>query len=210
MAHLIDPGTPHAVLGTPMGTWPDGSEVIHVAAGCFWGVERFYWQLPGVVTTSVGYMGGTDRRPTYPSVCTGTTGHAETVQVVFDPTQVTVDEVLKVFWENHDPTQGDRQGNDVGSQYRSAVFCTTEHQVAVAEATRAAMQEQLTAAGHGTITTEIVRPEDIGEYHLAEERHQQYLHKNPGGYCNHGPNGMSCPVGLVDLPAQTDVEPPVA
>ncbi len=208
MSHLLPAGTPHAILGTPMDSWPETSEVIHVAAGCFWGVERFYWSMAGVITTSVGYMGGDFPRPTYPAVCTGETGHAETVQVVFDPEQLTVDEVLKVFWENHDPTQGDRQGNDVGSQYRSAIFCTTDHQVAVAEATREAMQRQLTSAGYGQITTQIVGPGETGTYHLAEERHQQYLHKNPDGYCNHGPNGMSCPVGLVDLPAQVDVEPP--
>ncbi|WP_462418156.1 peptide-methionine (S)-S-oxide reductase MsrA [Kytococcus sp. Marseille-QA3725] len=208
MSTLLAPGTPHAVLGTPMDSWPEGSEVIHLAGGCFWGIERFYWTLPGVVTTSAGYMGGTDPQPTYRSVCGGGTGHAETVQVVFDPQRTSVDEVLKVFWENHDPTQGNRQGNDVGEQYRSAIFCTTDHQVRVAEATRDAMQEQLTAAGHGPITTEIVVPSQAGEYHLAEEYHQQYLHKNPDGYCNHGPNGMTCPVGLVDLPAQTDVLPP--
>lgn len=210
MSSLLPAGTPHAVLDVPMDSWPEGSEVVHLAAGCFWGVERFFWQLPGVVTTSVGYMGGTDPHPTYESVCRGTTGHAETVQVVFDPARTRIDEVLKVFWENHDPTQGNRQGNDVGTQYRSAVFCTTDHQVAVTRATAAAMQEQLTAAGYGEITTEVVPPEQLGTYHLAEEYHQQYLHKNPDGYCMHGPNGMSCPVGLVAAPAQTDVLPPQA
>lgn len=206
----LAPGTPHAVLGVPLDSWPDDCEVVHVAAGCFWGVERFYWQLPGVVTTAVGYMGGTDPAPTYRSVCSGTTGHAETVRVAFDPERVTVDEVLRIFWENHDPTQGNRQGNDIGSQYRSVVFCTTDHQVRVARAQREAMQEQLLEAGRGVVTTEIVEPEHVGEFHLAEEFHQQYLHKVPDGYCNHGPNGMSCPVGVVDLPAQTDVLPPTA
>ncbi len=182
----------HEVLGTPLeGPWPDGTEVMYVAMGCFWGVERIFWTLPGVVTTAAGYMGGYTPNPTYEETCTGRTGHAETVLVAYDPTATTPELLLKAFWENHDPTQGNRQGNDVGTAYRSAVFTTTAEQAAAAEATRTAFQRVLTQAGRGTITTTIGSAQDAGPFYYAEDYHQQYLHKNPFGYCNHGPYGCS-------------------
>ncbi|GAB3221219.1 peptide-methionine (S)-S-oxide reductase MsrA [Glycomyces halotolerans] len=193
----------HPVLKHPIeGPAPASSEIAYFAMGCFWGAERLFWQTPGVWTTSVGYMGGDTENPTYEQVCTGMTGHAETVRVVFDPEQVGYDTLLKVFFENHDPTQGMRQGNDVGSQYRSAIFTTTPEQREAAEATKNAFEPTVREAGLGPITTAIV---PAGPYWLAEDYHQQYLFHNPNGYCNHGPNGLSCPVGVV--PAQTDVEP---
>jgi peptide-methionine (S)-S-oxide reductase len=202
----------HVVLGTPLeGPWPDGSEVIYVAMGCFWGVERIFWRLPGVINTSVGYMGGYTPNPTYEETCTGLTGHAETVRVVYDPQQTSPELLLKAFWENHDPTTANRQGNDVGTAYRSAIYWTTPEQEAAALATREAFQQVLTEHGHGAITTEIRSAEHAGPFYLAEDYHQGYLHKNPGGYCNHGPNGMTCPVGIVrqdQLPSQQDVAPP--
>jgi peptide-methionine (S)-S-oxide reductase len=187
----------HVVLGTPLeGPWPDGSQVIYLAMGCFWGVERIFWRQPGVVVTAAGYMGGYTPHPTYEETCTGLTGHAETVQVVYDPALVSAEALLAVFWENHDPTQGPRQGNDVGTAYRSAIYWTTPEQEAAAIATRDAFQGVLTAAGMGAITTEIRAAAEAGPFYLAEDYHQGYLHKNPGGYCNHGPSGLTCPLPL--------------
>jgi len=165
--------------------------------GCFWGVERIFWRQPGVIVTAAGYMGGYTPHPTYEETCTGLTGHAETVQVVYDPTVTSAEALLKVFWENHDPTQGARQGNDVGTAYRSAIFWTTPEQESAAVATRDAFQKVLSANGFGAITTEIRPAAEAGAFYLAEDYHQGYLHKNPEGYCNHGPNGMTCPVGVV-------------
>ncbi len=165
------------------GPFPEGTQEIVLGMGCFWGAERIYWNLPGVWVTSVGYAGGYTKNPTYREVCTGMTGHAEVVRVVFDPTEVTLEELLVPFWEQHDPTTPMRQGNDVGTQYRSAIDVTDDEQRAVAEASRDRYQALLTAAGHGTITTEIGT---AGPYWFAEDEHQQYLAKNPGGYCNHG------------------------
>ena len=204
----------HEVLGTPLeGPWPEGTEVLYIAMGCFWGAERIFWRLPGVVTTAAGYMGGLTPNPTYEETCTGLTGHAETVLVAYDPARTTPELLLKEFWENHDPTQGNRQGNDIGTAYRSAIYWTTAEQERATTATREAFQKVLTDNGFGTITTELRSADDAGTFYYAEDYHQQYLHKNPGGYCNHGPNGMTCPVGLVrqdELPAQQDVLPPEA
>jgi peptide-methionine (S)-S-oxide reductase len=186
----------HAVLGTPLTPpFPEGLEQALFALGCFWGEEKTFWQVPGVYTTAVGYAGGFTPNPTYEEVCTGRTGHAEAVLVVFDPAKVSYEELLQVFWENHDPTQGMRQGNDVGTQYRSAIYTTTEEQRRTAEASRDAFAPVVRAAGRGEITTEI-RP--LGDYYLAENYHQQYLAptKNPNGYCTHGPTGLTCPVGV--------------
>ena len=195
----------HEVLGTALkGPWPEGLDVVSFGMGCFWGAERFFWQAPGVYSTSVGYQGGHTRNPTYEQACTGMTGHTEAVQVVYDPAKTSFEALLKVFWENHDPTQGMRQGNDIGSQYRSAVYPTTDAQLTTALASREMYQEALTRAGRGTISTEIV---PAGPYYYAEAYHQQYLHKNPAGYCNHGFNGVSCPIGL-NVPAQVDVVKP--
>jgi peptide-methionine (S)-S-oxide reductase len=168
--------------------------------GCFWGAERIFWQIPGVYSTSVGYAGGHTANPTYEETCSGLTGHAEVVQVVYDPAQVTYETLLKAFWENHDPTQGMRQGNDVGTQYRSAIYTTTDEQLRAAEASRAAFAPVVRANRLGEITTEIA---PAGPYYYAEDYHQQYLSsdKNPNGYCNHGPNGMTCPIGVGTLPA---------
>jgi peptide-methionine (S)-S-oxide reductase len=202
----------HAVLGTPLkGPWPEGTQVLYVAMGCFWGAERIFWKLPGVVTTAAGYMGGLTPNATYEEVCSGRTGHTEAVLVAYDPAVTSAETLLAAFWENHDPTQGFRQGNDVGSQYRSAIYWTTPEQEQAALATRAAFQEVLHGHGFGEITTELRPAKEAGEFYYAEGYHQQYLHKNPGGYCNHGPNGMTCPVGLVpqnELPSQTSVLPP--
>jgi peptide-methionine (S)-S-oxide reductase len=175
--------------------YPQGSQVAVFGMGCFWGAERLFWPLPGVITTSVGYAGGVTPNPTYEEVCSGLTGHAEVVQVVYDPHVISYEDLLKVFWENHDPTQGMRQGNDVGTQYRSAIYPTTDEQLATARASREAFAPIVRAAGKGDITTEI---EPLGAYYYAETYHQQYLAptKNPNGYCNHGPNGLSCPVGV--------------
>jgi len=199
----------HVVLGTPLeGPWPDGSEVLYVAMGCFWGVERIFWKLPGVVTTAAGYMGGLTPNPTYEETCTGRTGHAETVLVAYDPAVTSPELLLKAFWENHDPTTANRQGNDIGTAYRSAIFWTTDAQEAAAHITRATFQDVLSGAGRGEITTQLASASEAGPFYYAEDYHQQYLHKNPGGYCNHGPNGLTCPVGVANLPAQTDVLPP--
>ncbi len=184
----------HDVLGTPLAPpFPDGLERAIVGMGCFWGAERVFWQAPGVYTTAVGYSGGYTRNPTYEEVCSGRTGHAEVVLVVFDPARTSYEEILRLFWENHDPTQGMRQGNDVGTQYRSAVYCTSAAQRDAAERSRAVFQQQLTAAGYGEITTEIA---DAGEFYYAEPYHQQYLSKVPNGYCGLGGTGVSCPVDL--------------
>jgi peptide-methionine (S)-S-oxide reductase len=161
--------------------------------GCFWGAERKFWQTPGVYSTAVGYAGGTTPNPTYEEVCSGLTGHTEVVLVVYDPAQTSYEKLLALFWENHDPTQGMRQGNDVGTQYRSAIYAVTPDQKAAAEASRAMFQERLTAAGHDTITTEIVA---APPFYYAEDYHQQYLGKNPGGYCGLAGTGVSCPIGL--------------
>jgi peptide-methionine (S)-S-oxide reductase len=161
--------------------------------GCFWGAERKFWQTPGVYSTAVGYAGGTTPNPTYEEVCSGLTGHTEVVLVVYDPAQISYEKLLALFWENHDPTQGMRQGNDVGTQYRSAIYAFTPDQKAAAEASRAMFQERLTAAGHDTITTEIVA---APPFYYAEDYHQQYLGKNPGGYCGLAGTGVSCPIGL--------------
>jgi peptide-methionine (S)-S-oxide reductase len=204
----------HEVLGSPLeGPWPEGTEVLYVAMGCFWGAERIFWQQPGVVTTAVGYMGGLTPNPTYEECCTGRTGHAETVLVAYDPDQTSPELLLKAFWENHDPTQGNRQGNDVGTAYRSAVFWTTPDQERAARSTLEAFQKVLDDNGFGAITTELRSAEEAGPFYWAEDYHQQYLHKNPDGYCNHGPNGMTCPVGIVrqdELPSQQEILPPTA
>jgi len=194
----------HAVLNTPLQPpFPDGLEQAVVAMGCFWGAERVFWQAPGVYTTAVGYAGGFTPNPTYEEVCSGRTGHAEAVLVVFDPSQTSYEEILRLFWENHDPTQGMRQGNDVGTQYRSAIYFTTEEQKAVAETSREAYAKRLRAAGYPEITTEIAA---AGPFYYAEDYHQQYLHKNPWGYCGLGGTGVSCPVG-VSIPASAADEP---
>jgi peptide-methionine (S)-S-oxide reductase len=186
----------HAVLGTPLlPPFPEGYETAVLGLGCFWGAERVFWQLPGVYTTAVGYAGGVTRNPTYEEVCSGSTGHTEAVLVVFDPAKITYEQILKAFWEGHDPTQGMRQGNDVGTQYRSAILTTTPEQRDVALASRDAYQRELGGAGHGTITTEIEELAEGGFYY-AEDYHQQYLHKVPNGYCGLGGTGVSCPVGL--------------
>ncbi len=187
----------HEVLGTPLlPPYPDGTQVAEFALGCFWGAEKNYWRLPGVVTTAVGYEGGFTKNPSYEEVCSGRTGHAEAVRVVFDPAKVSYGELLRLFWESHDPTQGMRQGNDIGTQYRSAIFYTSPEQKAEAEASAAAYQQRLTAAGYGKITTEIV---PAGEFYFAEDYHQQYLAdtKNPYGYCPDHGTGVSCPIGVV-------------
>jgi peptide-methionine (S)-S-oxide reductase len=179
----------HVVLGTPIQPpFPDGLATIYVAMGCFWGAERIFWQLPGVYTTAVGYMGGWTTHPTYEETCTSRTGHTETVMVVYDPEQISVDRLMKAFWENHDPTTANRQGNDVGTQYRSAIFATSPEQLAAVEASRARYQAALTAAGFGEITTQIAPADRAGDgtFYYAEDYHQGYLHKHPGGYCNHG------------------------
>jgi peptide-methionine (S)-S-oxide reductase len=173
--------------------FPDGFERALFGMGCFWGAERKLWQRPGVYSTSVGYAGGFTPNPTYREVCSGATGHAEVVRVVYDPKRLSYEELLRVFWESHDPTLGMRQGNDVGTQYRSAIYVYDAAQRSGAEASRAAYQEALRAEGHGAITTEIA---DAPEYYYAEDYHQQYLAKNPDGYCGIGGTGVSCPVGF--------------
>ncbi len=187
----------HTVLGTPLAPpYPAGTEIAEFALGCFWGEERKFWQTPGVVSTSVGYEGGYTPNPTYEEVCSGRTGHAETVRVVFEAAKVSYDTLLKVFWESHDPTQGMRQGNDVGTQYRSVIFYRSPAQKAAAEESRTVYEKKLAEAGYGAVTTEIV---PAGEFYFAEDYHQQYLDKNPFGYCPDHNTGVSCPVGI--LPA---------
>ncbi len=184
----------HAVLGTPLKPpFPEGFEQAIVGMGCFWGAERVFWQAPGVYTTAVGYAGGITPNPSYEEVCSGRTGHTEAVLVVFDPAKTSYAEILRLFWENHDPTQGMRQGNDVGTQYRSAILWSTEAERAIAEASRDAYAARLRESGFEEITTEIAQ---AGTFFYAEDYHQQYLEKNPFGYCGLGGTGVSCPIGL--------------
>jgi peptide-methionine (S)-S-oxide reductase len=194
----------HAVLGTPLKMpWPDGHEVITFAMGCFWGAERIFWRIPGVHVTAAGYQGGHTPNPTYEETCTARTGHTEAVLVVYDPAKVELEALLKAFWEQHDPTTPNRQGNDIGTQYRSAIYPTTAEQLAIVRDSRERYQRALTEAGFGEIVTEIRPAEEAGEFFYAEDHHQAYLHKNPMGYCNHG----FCQVGYDDaahgqVPAQ--------
>jgi peptide-methionine (S)-S-oxide reductase len=184
----------HAVNGNPLtGPWPDGSQQAVFGLGCFWGAERKFWETPGVYSTAVGYAGGYTPNATYEEVCSGRTGHTEAVLVVYDPTEVTYEQLLKVFWESHDPTQGMRQGNDVGTQYRSAIYTFDDDQRRLAEASLAAYQDRLAAEGYGPVTTEIA---DATDFYYAEDYHQQYLFKVPNGYCGLGGTGVSCPIGL--------------
>jgi len=184
----------HAVLGTPLdGPIPDGAQEAVVGLGCFWGAEKTLWQTPGVVSTAVGYAGGFTPNPTYGEVCSGRTGHAEVVRVVFDPARISYGELLRVFWEHHDPTQGMRQGNDQGTQYRSVIHVFDAEQRAAAVTSRDAYQASLATSGFGTITTEIV---DAPPFYYAEDHHQQYLEKNPNGYCPDHGTGVACPIGL--------------
>ncbi len=196
----------HAVLGTALlGPYPDNAQILDVAMGCFWGAERTFWKQPGVITTLVGYQGGHTPNPTYEETCSGRTGHTEAVRVVFDPTKTSYEELVRVFWESHDPTQGMGQGNDVGTQYRSALYTHDAAQAAAAAATRQSFQRALTAAGRGEITTEIA---PAGPFYPAEAHHQQYLHKVPNGYCGIGGTGvqltdLSCPVGVPGVAVPT-------
>ena len=185
----------HAVLGTPLpnGQIPDGYETAILALGCFWGAEKTFWQLPGVYTTAVGYTGGFTPNPSYEEVCSGRTGHTEAIIVVFDPAKISYAEILRAFWESHNPTEGMRQGNDVGTQYRSAIFYSTDEQRQIAEASKTAYADQLKAAGFKEITTEIV---PAGPFYYAEDYHQQYLQKVPNGYCPDHGTGVACPIGL--------------
>jgi len=184
----------HFVNGAPLvGPWPAKHESLVVGMGCFWGAERKFWQAPGVYSTAVGYAGGYTKNPTYEEVCSGRTGHTEVVLVVWDTAQTSLDAMLRVFWENHNPTQGMRQGNDIGTQYRSAIYTSNDAQHNAAEQTRDAFQAELTKAGYGDITTEIA---PLGDYFYAEDYHQQYLGKHPNGYCGLGGTGVSCPVGV--------------
>ncbi len=193
-ANPIHTAATHYVNGAPLkGPYPPGSEIAMFGLGCFWGAEKAFWQLPGVIVTAVGYSGGYTPNPTYEEVCSGQTGHNEVVRVVFDPKRIGYAQLLKAFWEGHDPTQGMRQGNDAGTQYRSGVYTTSEEQAREANASREAYQRELSARGYGAITTEIV---PAGEFYFAEDYHQQYLAKNPRGYCGHGGTGVSCPIGL--------------
>ncbi len=199
----------HAVLGTPLrGPFPDGVETAIFGMGCFWGAERIFWQGDGVYTTAVGYAGGVTPNPTYEEVCSGRTGHAEVVLVAFDSRRTSYEDMLKLFWEGHDPTQGMRQGNDVGTQYRSLILVSGEAQRNAALASRDAYQQVLSAAGHGEITTEIAELDPDHPFYYAEDYHQQYLAKNPGGYCGLGGTGVACPVGLtVPQAEQADPQP---
>ncbi|WP_345429142.1 peptide-methionine (S)-S-oxide reductase MsrA [Actinoallomurus vinaceus] len=186
----------HTVLGTPLAPpYPPGTAIAEFGEGCFWGVERAFWKIPGVVSTAVGYAGGYTKNPTYEEVCSGLTGHTEAVRVVYDPAKISYEQLLKAFWEGHDPTQGMRQGNDVGTQYRSVIFYRDDAEREAALASRDAYQKVLTTSGYGEITTEIV---PAGEFYFAEDYHQQYLSdaKNPNGYCGVGGTGLSCPVGV--------------
>jgi peptide-methionine (S)-S-oxide reductase len=192
--HAIPTAETHFVNGRPLkGPYPDGLESAYFAMGCFWGVERIFWQVPGVHVTAVGYQQGISPNPTYEEVCSGGTGHAETVLVVYDPRAVTYAELLKMFWENHDPTQGMRQGNDIGTQYRSGIYVTGDAQAAEAEASREAYQAALARQGFDRISTEIA---PAGPFYFAEDYHQQYLAKNPHGYCGIGGTGVTCPIGV--------------
>lgn len=185
----------HAVNGNHLEPpFPAGTEPALFGMGCFWGAERLFWQRTGVYSTAVGYAGGFTPNPTYNEVCSGLTGHAEVVRVVYDPTAIPYEPLLRIFWESHDPTQGMRQGNDIGTQYRSAIYCYSPAQRAAAEASRDAYQRTLAQAGFGPITTEIL---DAPEFYYAEEYHQQYLAKNPWGYCGHGGTGVRCPASVI-------------
>jgi peptide-methionine (S)-S-oxide reductase len=197
---------PHHVNGAALTPpWPDGAQTAIFGLGCFWGAEKAFWQLPGVISTAVGYAGGYTPNPTYEEVCTGQTGHAEVVLVVYDPARITYEELLRVFWEHHDPTQGMRQGNDQGTQYRSTIYWRSEEQRAAAEASRDAYQAELSRSGYGAITTEIAK---AGEFDYAEPYHQQYLSKNPDGYDCHTGTGVACPVGVgVKMTEDTTGEP---
>jgi peptide-methionine (S)-S-oxide reductase len=200
-APIMTPGT-HAVSGRRLAPpYPDGFHVLDVGMGCFWGAEKAFWSAPGVWVTMVGYQGGTTPNATYREACSGKTGHAEVVRVVYDPGAVTVEELLRIFWEHHDPTQGFRQGNDVGTQYRSAIFTHGEDQLAVALASRDAYKAELSKAGYGTITTEI---REAPAFYFAEDEHQQYLVKVPDGYCPDHGTGVACPIGLGVRTAQGD------
>ncbi|MCP3819007.1 peptide-methionine (S)-S-oxide reductase MsrA [Streptomyces sp. A3M-1-3] len=191
----------HTVLGNPLlGPYPDGLEVADFGLGCFWGAERKFWQTPGVWTTLVGYQGGYTENPAYEEVCSGLTGHTEAVRVVFDPALVSYPALLKLFWESHDPTQGFRQGNDVGTQYRSAIYTHSPEQATAAEASRDAYQPVLTRAGHGEITTTIL-PAEPRQFWPAEPYHQQYLDRNINGYCGIGGTGVACPIGVAEAPS---------
>ncbi|MFI4933653.1 MAG: peptide-methionine (S)-S-oxide reductase MsrA [Caulobacterales bacterium] len=193
-AQAIPTAERHFINGRSLkGPYPEGMQLAQFAMGCFWGEERKFWQLPGVWVTAVGYVGGITPNPTYEEVCSGRTGHTEAVLVVFDPQVISYESLLKEFWEGHDPTQGMRQGADVGTQYRSAIYAYDAAQKAAAEASRDAYQKALTAAGLGQITTEIA---DAGPFYFAEDYHQQYLAKNPHGYCGVGGTGVSCPIGV--------------
>jgi peptide-methionine (S)-S-oxide reductase len=187
----------HEVLGTPLkGPFPPGVQVAVFGMGCFWGAERMFWQADGVFTTAVGYAGGSTPNPTYEEACSGRTGHAEVVLVAFDTAATSYENMLKIFWEGHNPTQGMRQGNDVGTQYRSLIMWSDEAQRLAAEASLQTYQQMLSAAGHGTVTTELLPLDAAHPFYYAEDYHQQYLQKNPGGYCGLGGTGVSCPVGV--------------
>tara|TARA_R110002072_G_scaffold91724_2_gene204570 strand:+ start:336 stop:1001 length:666 start_codon:yes stop_codon:yes gene_type:complete len=188
---ILDP-KPHFVSGTSLTEVPSGFETLVVGMGCFWGAERLFWEMPGVYSTSVGYAGGVTPNATYSEVCTGATGHAEVVRIVFDPAKITLEDLLKAFWEGHDPTQGMRQGNDIGTQYRSAIYWTDDAQRDRIAASRALFQDALTAAGRAEITTEVA---PLDAYYFAEDEHQQYLAKNPGGYCGLKGTGVVCAIG---------------
>jgi len=191
----------HFINGNPLnGPFAGNLEQAVFALGCFWGAERIFWQTPGVFTTAVGYAGGLTPNPNYQEICSGFTGHTEVILVVFDPAQIRFEQLLKIFWESHDPTQGMRQGNDVGTQYRSAIFTYSDEQASLAGKSQDAYQTELTAAGHGNITTEIL---PLKDFYYAEDYHQQYLAKNPGGYCDIGGTGVSCPVSS---PTMQDAE----
>jgi peptide-methionine (S)-S-oxide reductase len=191
----------HLVLDTPIvPPFPEGFEKVVVGMGCFWGAERLFWQAPGVYTTAVGYAGGLTPNPTYEEACSGRTGHAEVVLAVFDPSRTSYEEMLRIFWEGHDPTQGMRQGNDAGTQYRSAIYWHGERQRDAALSSREMFQKELTAAGYGAITTEIA---EAGPFYYAEPYHQQYLAANPNGYCGLGRTGVACPIGTAAQPVQT-------
>ncbi|MDR3510612.1 MAG: peptide-methionine (S)-S-oxide reductase MsrA [Caulobacteraceae bacterium] len=193
-ASPIPTAATHFVNGRPLkGPYPEGTEQAVFAMGCFWGVERKFWQVPGVWVTAVGYVAGITPNPTYEEVCTGRTGHTEAVLVVFDPKLVTYEQLLKVFWEGHDPTQGMRQGNDVGTQYRSGIYTLSDEQAKAAEASKATYAAALAGQGYGAVTTEI---EPLGPFYFAEDYHQQYLAKNPNGYCGVGGTGVTCPIGV--------------
>jgi peptide-methionine (S)-S-oxide reductase len=194
-ATAVDVPAKHFVNGHPLqGPFPERLQLAQFGLGCFWGAERLFWKIPGVYSTAVGYAGGDTKNPSYEEVCTGMTNHTEAVLVVFDPSKVSYEQLLKVFWEGHDPTQGMRQGNDAGTQYRSAIYTYNEQQKAAALASREAFQQALKQKGYGSITTEI---REAPTFYYAEDYHQQYLAKNPGGYCGLGGTGVSCPVGVL-------------